>query len=313
MDVNSKVLSSSVNSVSPQIVLVFDGGGLCNRIFPFANALAAAAEHGCQVVNPVLGRYAEYFCGTATSDVTELLTGGKMPLSILRLPFWEQRFALARIIRPSSVISGGDSNVIDLEQLLTKQVTDSRLWINGLYCLACDSFVKHADFLRIFFRPVDMIRDEVDRYIDAARIGSDVLVGVHIRQGDYAQHDGGMLFYETPEYVALMRQIQELIPSKNVRFLVCSNVSQSKEDLGGIDWRPGPGAEISDLYALAACDYIIGPPSTYSQWASFYGKVPRYVHNRKYEEKNYTYRTKLGISSFNIHQKGFGRFEGDSF
>ena len=31
---------------------------------------------------------------------------------------------------------------------------------------------------------------------------------------------------------------------------------------------------ITDLYCMASCDGIIGPPSTFSQWASFYGKVP---------------------------------------
>ena len=31
---------------------------------------------------------------------------------------------------------------------------------------------------------------------------------------------------------------------------------------------------ITDLYALSKCDYIIGPPSSYSQWASFIGDVP---------------------------------------
>jgi hypothetical protein len=29
-----------------------------------------------------------------------------------------------------------------------------------------------------------------------------------------------------------------------------------------------------DLYSLARCDYVFGPPSTYSQWASFYGNKP---------------------------------------
>ena len=28
---------------------------------------------------------------------------------------------------------------------------------------------------------------------------------------------------------------------------------------------------ITDLYALSQCDYLLGPPSTFSQWASFYG------------------------------------------
>ena len=31
---------------------------------------------------------------------------------------------------------------------------------------------------------------------------------------------------------------------------------------------------MTDLYALSRCDYIIGPPSTFSQWASYYGHVP---------------------------------------
>lgn len=31
---------------------------------------------------------------------------------------------------------------------------------------------------------------------------------------------------------------------------------------------------IEDLYALSKCDYIFGPPSTFSMWASFYGEVP---------------------------------------
>jgi hypothetical protein len=31
---------------------------------------------------------------------------------------------------------------------------------------------------------------------------------------------------------------------------------------------------ITDMYVLAACDAILGPPSTFSIWASYYGRVP---------------------------------------
>jgi hypothetical protein len=34
---------------------------------------------------------------------------------------------------------------------------------------------------------------------------------------------------------------------------------------------------VEDLYLLAKCDYIIGPPSTFSLWASFYGSKPLYM------------------------------------
>jgi hypothetical protein len=34
---------------------------------------------------------------------------------------------------------------------------------------------------------------------------------------------------------------------------------------------------VEDLYLLSKCDYIMGPPSTFSGWASFYGNVPLYM------------------------------------
>jgi len=36
----------------------------------------------------------------------------------------------------------------------------------------------------------------------------------------------------------------------------------------------GTGDLIEDMYAFARCDYLIGPPSTFTLWASFYGCVP---------------------------------------
>lgn len=44
----------------------------------------------------------------------------------------------------------------------------------------------------------------------------------------------------------------------------------------------GLGHFIEDMYTLAECDYIFGPPSTYTMWASFYGKRPL----QKIREKN---------------------------
>ena len=35
-----------------------------------------------------------------------------------------------------------------------------------------------------------------------------------------------------------------------------------------------PGVPVEDLYALAACDYVLGPVSSFTQWASFYGSKP---------------------------------------
>jgi hypothetical protein len=36
----------------------------------------------------------------------------------------------------------------------------------------------------------------------------------------------------------------------------------------------GTGHLVEDLYSFTHCDYLIGPPSTFTSWASFYGRVP---------------------------------------
>jgi hypothetical protein len=36
----------------------------------------------------------------------------------------------------------------------------------------------------------------------------------------------------------------------------------------------GSGHLVEDMYAFAGCDYLVGPPSTFTTWASFYGQVP---------------------------------------
>ena len=169
------------------------------------------------------------------------------------------------------------------------------------------SFVKYSGRLKDFFRPSKRIEDKVSACINEARNGIDVLVGVHIRQGDYQHHDNGMLFYETNEYVHLMHSVQRLFPAKRLRFLVCSNVPQGGRISDELNWCIGPGTEIGDLYALANCDYIIGAPSSYTQWASFYGDVPRLVHNRKYESLRGGTTSPLTIGSFSVHRCGFGR------
>jgi hypothetical protein len=135
-------------------------------------------------------------------------------------------------------------------------------------------FDKHAQVIREYFRPTPELCNRVDDVITRARLECDLLVGVHIRQGDYKDHLDGKFHYETAEYVQWMRRMQELMPDKRVGFLICSNVQQRSADFEGLCWTSPDGHIVVDMYSLAMCDYIVGPPSTFSQWASFYGQVP---------------------------------------
>jgi hypothetical protein len=58
--------------------------------------------------------------------------------------------------------------------------------------------------------------------------------------------------------------------------LIPLNCAKS-QNYNGFDIVIGPGDPAEDLFSLAACDYIMGPSSTFTIWASFYGDVPLFM------------------------------------
>jgi hypothetical protein len=131
---------------------------------------------------------------------------------------------------------------------------------------------KHAQAVRSFFRPLPRIRENVNTIVARARARSDILVGIHIRHGDYRLYRNGRYFYPTAAYATLMHRARGLF-GELVGFLVCSDEPQDRSRFDGLEVSFGSGHLVEDMYALAGCDYILGPPSTFSWWASFYGGV----------------------------------------
>ena len=61
---------------------------------------------------------------------------------------------------------------------------------------------------------------------------------------------------------------------REVGFLVCSNEPLASAFYSTANIHLGHNHLVEDLYSFARCDYLIGPPSTYTMWASYYGGVP---------------------------------------
>ncbi|HET9853567.1 MAG TPA: alpha-1,2-fucosyltransferase, partial [Methylomirabilota bacterium] len=137
------------------------------------------------------------------------------------------------------------------------------------------SFRKHADTVRHYFRPRADDAERVAQLISRIRDRVDVLIGVHIRHGDYGQFMHGRYFFTIEQYAAAVERVRALWGTKRTGVLICSNAQQPVDRFRQPAFASN-GSVIQDVYALAACDYIVGPPSTFSQWASFYGRVPRY-------------------------------------
>ena len=122
--------------------------------------------------------------------------------------------------------------------------------------------------------PIDSVQQGVAETVRAARRDGGVLIGVHIRRGDYRTFRDGRFFYEIDHYRSMMKHVRAQMRGSDVRFLICSDEEIAMDAFSEFSVTRGNGLHIVDLYSLAACDYIMGPPSSFSLWASFYGNRP---------------------------------------
>ena len=130
--------------------------------------------------------------------------------------------------------------------------------------------------LKKIFRPKEEIMQKAETMVAELRKEAEVVVGVHIRRGDYATWNDGRFFYELEEYRQFMLRVNELYNNK-AAFFISSNEDFPLETFEGCNCRrfgKEPSGAILDLYTLSLCDRIIGPFSSYSRWASFIGEVP---------------------------------------
>ena len=170
---------------------------------------------------------------------------------------------------------------------LTWKITHSNKWDNIFSFFGCTKgwqtmmqtqhLVKTKKELQHIFRPKREITEKAVSKIKQIRQTADLIIGVHIRHGDYQTWRDGRYFYSLKEYHQMMLQLQSLYPNQSISFFISSNADFDVNIFKGCKcFRFGkePSGDILDLYTLSLCDRIIGPWSTYSRWASFIGEVP---------------------------------------
>jgi hypothetical protein len=107
------------------------------------------------------------------------------------------------------------------------------------------------------------------------RLCHEFVLGVHVRRGDYRTYAGGRLLFGDPEYAVLVRGLLERLGKRDAGVMVCSNEPVDLAAYAGLNAFAGPGGAYEDLCALSMTDMLVGPPSTFSGWASFVGGIPK--------------------------------------
>ena len=227
-------------------------GRLANRLVLYATFAAFAEEHGYRLTNVSFHSYAEWFEATRRNIYCRYPVPGRRswfdvlpglnPLVrhtralyhltrcasgvVERVPVFRPRVVTWRD-DPQTGITWLDDDAA-CEFLRPARV----VFVNGWLFRAPRLLEKHATKVREFFRPVREVRDHVERTLQPLRERADVLVGVHVRRGDYRTWQGGRFFYPVASYAAWMRELQAQLPGRRVGFFVSSDEPLPASEFG---------------------------------------------------------------------------------
>ena len=262
-----------------------------NRLFNFANFIAFAVETNQTLMNPSFDEYAPYF-ETTSGDILCRYPPKQSPAFLKITPTirrrlhrlfgtyairWIHRLRLQRWLIPVVRVPERQIYLLDDNPAARTPFLDHRVtMVAGLNFRDISGIERHLDTIREYFKPVAQHRQRIDSVVTKARQDCDILVGVHIRQGDYETHLGGRYFFGMDVFQSFMRKVERLMSNKRIGFLICSNAPLDIEDFAGHTVSFGSNHFVEDMYSFAACDYILGPPSTYTLWASLYGGAKLY-------------------------------------
>lgn len=253
-----------------------------NQLFLHAHLMAYGLEHKVRFLNLAFKEYNHFFTGTeehktpaspAISRFFELICNWKyFNSAILRLSLFLNHLHFI----PVEYNSISEFKKVDLNEMGRIVGANSVAVLNGWIFHSGSLLLKHKSEIRSFFQPTLLYEKLICEKINELKSNPAIYIGCHIRQGDYKNFMNGEFYFSQEKYMAVCFRLTKLFPDQHLRFLFCSDENIKPELLESFDSVIGSNLSIVDMYSLAQCDYIVGPPSTFSSWASYYGSVPRY-------------------------------------
>jgi hypothetical protein len=144
-------------------------------------------------------------------------------------------------------------------------------------CTKSQYKIKYKSHILHIFTPSNYIQDIVNILFAKIREQYEIIIGVHIRLGDYKTFNDGKYYFSLEQYYEIMFRIKSFFQTKTVSFFIASNEPINISTFKGLQCFTIPQSSgTKDSYGLSCSDFIVGPPSTFSAWASYFGNIPIY-------------------------------------
>ena len=112
--------------------------------------------------------------------------------------------------------------------------------------------------------------------IQWARKAGSKVVGLHVRRGDYSSWQGGRYWFSDDSYASVVRSVRSQLLEEGHDCFVVVFTNDVDAPSCGQDLT-ARGRWFADLIGMQNCDLLVGPPSTFTLWASYSASVP-FIH-----------------------------------
>lgn len=253
------------------IIVTQSPGRLGNRLWTFANILAFCFDKNVQWWH---------------ADAADLLAvcrsleihGRTNPCSHL----CSAGLKMARKVRVhgSLCLADGEyTNLDDSPEIANLLQQKKTIQLSGFYFAAPDSLARNKSVVLQALQFDDVIWERARKSVQLGESLNCLNVALHLRRGDYREFLGGMMYYSDEAYRTIANSVKNS-STERIRLHLFSDEQISERIIEGLDAViHRNNAAVLDLAIMASCDAIIGPNSSFSQWASFIGDVPLYVLN----------------------------------
>lgn len=244
------------------MIFVTDKGRMCNNILQYAHLYAWGREHRRSTMSMRFAYKYPYFQISSTryhNPLVYLLVKVAVALKLIPVVTFQQM---------------GSDYREEQNEMLTHRFVFAWGWCVRFF----DLFDKYKAEIQQLFAFKKKIVGHCQQVLAKAPEGT-VRLGLHIRRGDYATWCGGHYFYTDEQYVKVIQHFCEWKSPQKVHLFICGNDPQLNRSyyqrVFGEDHVTFPdGNPAEDLCLLSSCDYLIGPPSTFTLVASLYHDTP---------------------------------------
>ncbi len=267
--------------IRKKILIVIDQyGRLGNRLYLFAQLIEYSKRTKREIWMPGFYDYADFFESFKDNRLT------KFPIPIKRCKFFltKEYFSfcqkLPAMINYSrinkwflfvSFYSDNDGNPFEKLMKCSKPCILFSGFIFNNFSLSTKKSKKEIDEI---FIPNNKFFHDIKEPIQKLLKNSNIIVGVLIRQTDYREWNQGRHFYSSKQYAKILLKFNKKYPQKNISYFIASDESQDEILFKDLNCIIRVGYPLENMYTLSKCDYLIGPPSSYIGWSSFYGNIP---------------------------------------